>query len=435
MTSNDRFEQTMSSWLREDGAFRVADHLDEVLAVTSETRQRPAWSSLERWLPVDTTFRPRIFNLPQAGRLVLVAALVIALLGLLVFAIGSRQQRLPPPFGPARNGILLSSGNGDIFAVDPVTAKQQAVIGGSEFDFGGTFSRDGTKFIFLREAKDCGKPDCGLILMLANADGTEVRALTPATSGLDWSDWSPDGTQIAILAQVPGVSGHVIQVVNADGSGIRTLDVGRPAHEISWLPPDGKEIVFRGEQPSAADTPPGIFAVRVDGTGQREISTRAAVDENDYQGIGVSPDGQYVTYQDTNFDANPPWGLFQVHVVSLRTGEDRVLPQPAGTAQMGATFSPDGRNVAYVRIDSASLVRLVVAPVDGSGTGVAIGPAEPFRQDSENINNYSWSPDGTAILANYDADKTARLVPIDGSPPIELTKGDLALPGYQRLAP
>ena len=35
----------------------------------------------------------------------------------------------------------------------------------------------------------------------------------------------------------------------------------------------------------------------------------------------------------------------------------------------------------------------------------------------------------------HEADKTARLVPIDGSPPTELAHGELALLAYQRLAP
>ena len=76
MTANDRFDRSLSPWLLDDAAFRVPDHLDEVLSVTRETRQRPAWSSLERWLPVDMTFRPRLFSVPRAGRLVMVAALV-----------------------------------------------------------------------------------------------------------------------------------------------------------------------------------------------------------------------------------------------------------------------------------------------------------------------------------------------------------------------
>jgi hypothetical protein len=78
---------------------------------------------------------------------------------------------------------------------------------------------------------------------------------------------------------------------------------------------------------------------------------------------------------------------------------------------------------------------MVVAPTDGSGPGDAVAPGVPFVQGGEAINNYTWSPDGTAILANYDADKTARLLPVDGSPAIDLIHGEMTLPGYQRLAP
>ena len=48
---------------------------------------------------------------------------------------------------------------------------------------------------------------------------------------------------------------------------------------------------------------------------------------------------------------------------------------------------------------------------------------------------FSWSADGTAIFADYDSEQVARLVPIDGSKPIDLDHGNLALPAMQRLAP
>jgi hypothetical protein len=431
MTLNDGFDRTVASWLDEQAGRGAPDYLDDVLTRTTRTRQRPAWSSLERWLPMDTTVRARVASVPRPGRIALLIALLIAFAGLVVFAVGSHLTRVPPPFGPARNGTLMLSHDGDIFAVDPITAQQSPVITGPSFDFGATFSRDGSKFIFLRGAPTgCGQADCGLVLMVANADGTGIRELTPGLPALDWQDWSPDGRQIAILAGAPDGNGHVIDVVNVDGSGIRTLDVGRPVHEISWLPPDGKEIVFRGEQLRAGDPPVGIFAVHPDGTGLRPISTRPANDSHDYQSVAVSQDGLYVTYQETG-----PQALFQLHILTIRTGEDRVLPQPPGTAQLGGVFSPDGRTIAYLRADTDNLLRMVVAPVDGSGTGIALGPRAPFGADGPTINNYSWSPDGTSVIANYDADKTARLLPIDGSPPTELAHGEQALPAYQRLAP
>ena len=81
MTRTTASTASLSPWLHDDAAFRVPDHLDEVLSVTRETRQRPAWSSLERWLPVDTTFRPRLFSVPRAGRLAMVAALILLAAG------------------------------------------------------------------------------------------------------------------------------------------------------------------------------------------------------------------------------------------------------------------------------------------------------------------------------------------------------------------
>jgi WD40 repeat protein len=428
MNPSDGFGRDVSAWLHSDAEHRVPEHLDAVLRRTRTERQRPAWSSLERWLPVQSTLR--LAPVPRVAWLLLALALIVAL-GVAIVAVGSRPH-LPAPFGPARNGILMSSGDGDIHAVDPATGKQTPVITGSPFDFGATFSRDGTKFIFLRgNPAGCGQQDCGLMLMVANADGSGVLALTPVLPALDWQDWSPDGTQIAIAAGAPAGNGHVIDVVNVDGSGMRTLDVGRPVHELSWLPPDGKEIVFRGEQLKAGDPPSGIFAVRRDGSGLRPISSRPPTDSNDFQAIGVSPDGRFLTYQ----TSGPQQGPYQVHILTLGTGEDRVLPQPAGTAQLGGVFSPDGRMIAYLRADRSSLLRMTVAPVDGSSMGIELGPSASLGSDGPTINNYSWSPDGTSIIGNYDADKTARLLPIDGSPPIELVHGELALPAYQRLAP
>ena len=186
---------------------------------------------------------------------------------------GSRQHRVPPPFGPARNGELLSSADGDIFVVDPTSGADHASsIAGPAFDFGPMFSRDGTKFLFLR-----GGRDNGLDIVVANADGSEASVVTQVVDGPDWVDWSPDGTRIAFLTRTEDRG--AINIVNVDGSDPHRLEVGQPANEFSWLPPDGREIVFRGEHQIDSDPPPAILAVRPDGSGLRTLSTRPAVDD------------------------------------------------------------------------------------------------------------------------------------------------------------
>jgi Tol biopolymer transport system component len=438
--ANDMLERTVREWLLAEAEVPMRDHLEDVLSQTSVQRQRPAWSSPERWLPMDTALRPRLFRTPRPSQVLLVGALILALLAALLLYVGSRQHRLPPPFGPARNGIVLSSGNGDIVQIDPATLARRTVIGGPTFDFGPAFSRDGTRFLFLRGApNDCGKPDCGLYLMAANADGSHVRQLTPnGMPQLDWADWSPDGAKIAFLTADPKGPGRVLAVVNADGSGLHVDTAGRPLYPAGWLPPDGAEIVIRSEHASAVDPPVGIYAVHLDGTGLRSLTTRPAHSSNDYQTVAVSQDGRLVAYRDDGDQ-----GGFQEHILDLATGVDRILPGPKG--QSGGTFSPDGTQIAYLRGVSgdprlpptaqADMIQLVVAPVDGSSTGRLLGKRAPWGSDGPTINNYSWTADGTAILANYDAEQIARLLPIDGSAYIDLDQGSLALPSMQRLAP
>jgi hypothetical protein len=425
MTLHDGFDRTVSEWLDEQAGRGAPGYLDEILARTTRSRQRPWWSSLERWLPMQTTLR--LAPVPRIAWLLVVLGLLVAI-GAAVLWAGSRP-RLPAPFGPARNGSVVASADGDIYSLDPVTGARTALIADPAFDFGVTFSRDGTKFMFLRTPVSTSS-DPGLELVVADADGTGVRVLSPAVQGLDWQDWSPDGSRIAFLSRPTGPDGPgVINVVNVDGSGLRTLDVGRPAHELSWLPPDGKEIVFRGEQPADSNLLPGIFSVRPDGTGLRQISTRPAVDRYDYQDVAVSPDGRRVTY-----GASGP--VFRVHVLDMQTGGDVTLPDPTRrTAQAGGLFSPDGRSIAYQRWNADNTTQLVVAPADGTGTGIAIGPRSRLGNDGPTISNYAFVPDGTALIANYDAEKLTRRLPVDGSPATVVSEGEASFAAYQRLAP
>ena len=429
MTSNERFEQTMSSWLREDGAFRVADHLDEVLAVTSETRQRPAWSSLERWLPVDTTFRPRLFNAPRLNQVLLVAALLIALLGLLLLAVGSQRQRLPEPFGPARNGIFITSRDGDLYAIDPTTSQNARLAVGDGFDFSPTFSRDGTKFLFLRSDGPLTEPAI-LTIMVANADGSGLHAVTPPTQSLDWFDWSPDGIRIAYVAR------GQLWVADARGGAPLKLPGATPAHFPTWLPPDGQEIVYRLEA-----THPAIMAIRPDGTGAHQVSVTRANNGYDYQGLGVSPDGSKITFTRWSSavpDVDNGW-LPRVYALDLKNGKEMQFPTAEGTGQVGAAHSPDGRLIAYARIHREGAYQLVVANADGSGNERTLGPKKPGPSDGSDIKaTWAFTPDGSALLVRYGTDSSAvtHLLPVDGSPEsILVDSGEFEFTDVQRLAP
>ena len=52
MTTFERFEREIPELMAELAPTRVPDYFDDMLRLTAGTRQRPAWSALERWLPM-----------------------------------------------------------------------------------------------------------------------------------------------------------------------------------------------------------------------------------------------------------------------------------------------------------------------------------------------------------------------------------------------
>src|ERR1044072_7228242 len=87
---------------------------------------------------------------PTLGKALLVAAMLVALIGIALFAVGSRIQRVPPPFGLAANGQITYSANGDIFVSDADGKNAKTVVSGPTDDFVSGYTRDGTQLAFLR---------------------------------------------------------------------------------------------------------------------------------------------------------------------------------------------------------------------------------------------------------------------------------------------
>ncbi len=376
---------------------------------------------------MDTTLRPRPLTLPPGGRLLLVAGLLIAIALLAIFAVGSWQSRLPDPFGLARNGLIVTSRDGDLYLVDQATTDSRLIAADERaFDFSPIFSRDGTRMVFLRS--DGPLPERGpaiLTMFVANADGTAARALTPPTTALDWFDWSPDGASIAYMSR-----GGLYVVDVEEGKPRQIKDTGT-MHFPTWLPPDGKEIIYRLE--SRAN--PGIYAIAADGTGERRLlSTTPPSNEFDYQAIAVSPDGSHITF--TRWSEA---GLPRVFALNVATGKETVFPMSTGVGQRGtASYSPDGALVAYAVIYREGGFQLVVANADGSGDERTIGPRKPGPPGgTETPASWAFTPDGTALMVRFgdDAAGTTHLMPLDGSPATDLGSGGFEFVDIQRLAP
>jgi Tol biopolymer transport system component len=258
------------------------------------------------------------------------------------------------------------------------------------------------------------------------ADGSNQTRLLPALGdGTDYSlpAWSPDGARIAYTTWTNdnGVRQNIrnedqiaeIWTMAADGSD-RRLVLGEESAHL-WIPawsPDGKWIAFTrspvgirsssdtGPQANAAPGaigPPtttagaGIWVVRPDGTGKVRLTAEGV----DAVGATWSPDGKHLAYIVAAAGGNS-----DIHVASINTATAALTDDHAIAADpandWGPAWSPDGLRVAFTS-DRDGSGDVWVAPVDGSG---------PTRLTDDGAGDWvpAFSPDGATIA--FVSDRT-----------------------------
>lgn len=388
---DDLFDRHLAAWLEDDAEHRVPGHLGEVLELAATTRQRPWWSSPERWLRMDTTFSGQVAPAARPYWMVLVIALALLVASAILFG-GGRERRIPAPYGPAGNGSILYSSAGDIHISDADGHRARVLVGDPALDYAPVLAHDGSRFAFFRQVA------AGYAVFVADLDGSNVRQLTPTPLEYPTSaDWSADDSELLL---VDGPAGHtVVSIVAADGSeSPRELPLGRiVADQALWLPPGGHEIVFRGTDGGAVS----IYRMRVKGTGPRQVGHPVA-DENAYLGLRVAPDGKRVTYA-YNRPADVPGGRkSEIHVLDLASGDEVVVGfDPGSRHETQPKFSPDGTSVLFVRLlGSIDVASLVIAKADGTdGPGTMVGNFQDWTPQGPLDNPvFEFSPDGHTIV-------------------------------------
>jgi dipeptidyl aminopeptidase/acylaminoacyl peptidase len=386
--TNERFELAVSAWLHGEAAARLPDHLDAVLAVTSKTRQRPAWSSLERWLAMDTTLRPVMPNARLAPMLV-AGAIILALVGLMVVAVGSRP-RVPEPFGTAANGSIAYWLGGDIYIADSDGTGGRPIVTGPSEDYAPWHSHDGTRFAFWRQSA-LDRTD----VMVADADGSDVRSLTDTQLVLaDWFEWSPDDTQIAVVHTLGEI--RVMTILDAVGSAPArtiTLDGLSVDNALYWRPPSGEELVFSATSTNG-NSESGLYVIRSDGSNLRQLAPPA---EDRYWDLAVSPDGMTLAFASVDPDDSSNGLGVHLHTLDLATGTDRaVVFDPEATDEHGPVFSPDGQAILLWRELGSEIgnAQLMVADLSTDEPGVSLG--QEFKVGD--LAGYGFAPDGETVF-------------------------------------
>jgi hypothetical protein len=434
----DRFEGQLPDILIELALPRTPDYIDDILGQTARTRQRPGWTFPERWLPMDIAADVPTGARQTVWRSLGVLLLIALLLALAIAAVGSRQHRVPAPFGPAANGSLVYDRDGDIYVADRDVSHERLLIGGDTQDSAATWSRDGSRIFFARQLAD------GIAVMTADLNGQEVRQVSPSLLiDHESHDLSPTSAELAVIDKVSGR--RTLRILSLAGDGrVRTLDLGtlEPTKFVAWRPGVSDEIIFGGH-PGGQQTDLGLYAIRSDGTGLRQLVLQH--DESivgaqnptqiSFQGLSMTVDGSRATYWNWETTVQPGHSCF-IHLLDLASGVDRRLTfDPSANCELGPLFTLDGKSIVAERGTLEATSQLFVAPVDGAGSGVAVGPTYNYRSRM----GFALSPDGTKVIWV----PTPTLGPNAGGRVITLATGAvedsdvqfLDVPSWQRLAP
>jgi TolB protein len=171
--------------------------------------------------------------------------------------------------------------------------------------------------------------------------------------------------RIAFVSDRDGTD--AIYYANSDGSGVTRLTIG---HEPAWAP-GGRRLAFERNG--------SIYTISVDGARESRVTEGWAPE--------WSPDGSRLVYVAKS----------GVHTINVDGSDARRVFDAASWNNTYAEYSaswpswsPDGRNIAFIRTSYDDGWALYVVDVEG---------ATPPRVLAQNTaENTSWSPDGSRIL-------------------------------------
>src|SRR5262245_55093643 len=253
-------------------------------------------------------------------------------------------------------------------------------------------------FLYFKPSRSTGEASAPFnVVPLTTYPGREMQ---PA--------FSPDGNQVAFVWSGEKDDNQDIYVRLVDGGNWVRL-TNHPGDDVNpvWSP-DGRTIAFYRSSPDGD----GIFLVPALGGAERKLTgvwaNRFAFGTHTW--IHWSPDGRWLVVSDKT-SADEPFSLF---LLSPETGEKRRVTSPPASVvgDCSPAFSPDGKQLAYVRVISAVVGEVYLVSLNG-------GEPKRLTFDGAGASNLAWTPNGSEIVFASRHGGKSRLfrIPAEGGSP------------------
>jgi Tol biopolymer transport system component len=187
------------------------------------------------------------------------------------------------------------------------------------------YSPDGKTIAFERAFGPVVNENAASIAIFTmNADGSHLTQLTPKSTSTQDSQpqWSPDGTKIAFVRSnttaKPKNEG-AIEIMNADGSDIRRITPFRVDATNPHWSPNGKRLLFNTYAHPVQFKSANLFTMRADGKDRHPLTHYAGGTLQAFAD-GWSPDGTQIVFHRMAFSgSNTEVGGFYILNLSLKT--------------------------------------------------------------------------------------------------------------------
>ena len=266
--------------------------------------------------------------------------------------------------------------------------------------------------IVFRRFLDAEQRQAALFTM--STDGTNERQITkPPDDSIDsFPDWSPDGKQVAFHREFTDRP-YEVHVVNADGSDEHQVDSGGPpigppnglAEEAqpAWSP-DGKTLAFtwafgklgqlRGEEWIEVG---GIATMSVEGSDATQLTQKKRPTAAEDSTVTWSPDGRRIAFTRLN-KTDEPLDASAVFVANA-DGTDAQRVTPWDLVGQEPAWSPDGTLISFrsePNPDEDFIGDIYTVEPDGSGL------KQLTKANGKQVLSMSFSPDSQWIAFSME---------------------------------